>query len=105
MNFPELLQEAQERLGFTTRTQFAAFLGIAPSQLTYYMKGMEPRLRSLESIAAKLGLELFVTSLEAGTEPRQEAPIDDDDTETRRDEGSGQVIPVDFHARQRTSPH
>jgi transcriptional regulator with XRE-family HTH domain len=102
MDFPSLLQEAQERLGFTTRKEFAAFLGIDPSQLTRYMKGMEPRLRSLAQVLHKLGYELPINVQEPEIEPRlfDGTEESDDQADTCR------VLRVDFtkHNAYTTTP-
>jgi len=100
MDFPGLLQEAQERLGFDSQKELAAYLEVDPSQLCRYMNGMGPRLPALESILKKLGYELVLTS----PDPRQESAVDlpgsEDSAETESDQADGRVIQVDFSAKR-----
>lgn len=60
MEFVQILEEAQKRLGFRTKKDFAEFLEIDQGQLGRYMKGgEEPGYVTLKKVADKLSLEIL----------------------------------------------
>jgi|KBSSwiStaDraftv2_1062776.scaffolds.fasta_scaffold860381_1 transcriptional regulator with XRE-family HTH domain len=74
--FGPALQEARERAGYGSASEFAKKLGLEPNIYRYYERGGEPSFDTLGRICAELGCtpnDLFgVDQQAAGTTPHEE---------------------------------